>query len=111
MWLDGVIDAVAFWLLATDFANDRHPFFDLGQHAQIRGGLVRRVAFRLPGEIFPMNSIDLFLVLSSPGDAVRDDSVSRDDRTAESVVQTHADDVVLDFGRTCYDGWAFRDRT
>jgi hypothetical protein len=43
IWLDGVIDAVAIWLLAIDFANDRHPFFDLGQHAQIGGALVRRI--------------------------------------------------------------------
>jgi hypothetical protein len=43
LWLDGVIDAVAIWLLAIDFANDRHPFFDLGQHAQIGGALVRRI--------------------------------------------------------------------
>src|SRR6516162_5112044 len=37
---------VRFLLLAGDFANHRHPFFDLSQHAQIGAARVHWIARR-----------------------------------------------------------------
>jgi ABC-type uncharacterized transport system substrate-binding protein len=50
IWLDDVIDAVAIWPLAIDFANDHHPFFD--PNVQLLAELALR--HRLPAiTLFP----------------------------------------------------------